>query len=372
MRQSKNTTEELYHHRFTRRYDILRRQGDGSSRISTGRRLRRSRSSRRGDLQEWAIEDPRILGEELLVIASEYQNFEQTRNRLDILALDPTGQLVVAELKRDKADATTDLQAIKYASYCATLTARDIQKDYRQFWNNRNESDLSPEEVGEVFASFLKELEEIEIEFADEGWADFDLNDKPRIVLVAGSFGIEVTAPATWLIEEYGMDITCTRVQAYEHGGSFLLNSQQVLPVPEAEEYMARRREKQEQQQQTDRRRAAIHVLLENGVLIRDDIVDFSEQQKPPEDEWLFEPADTFWQARVTGDTGRSNNAEWLHDGEVYSFTGLAKEVLRQLVDRSPEKALNGYKYWCHPEFDHRSLSDLRNSGETAVDRRVS
>jgi len=71
----------------------------------------------RQDLQEWTIEQPRILGEDLLVITSEYANFEDTRDRLDILALDQAGKLVVVELKRDRADRTTDLQAIKYASY---------------------------------------------------------------------------------------------------------------------------------------------------------------------------------------------------------------------------------------------------------------
>lgn len=30
----------------------------------------------RQDLQEWVITDPRILGEELLIITSEYANFE--------------------------------------------------------------------------------------------------------------------------------------------------------------------------------------------------------------------------------------------------------------------------------------------------------
>ncbi|WP_336364936.1 endonuclease NucS domain-containing protein [Halalkalicoccus salilacus] len=324
----------------------------------------------RQDLQEWVIQEPRILGEELLIIASEYQNFEQTHDRLDVLALDTTGQLVVIELKRDRADDTTDLQAIKYASYCATLTAEDIQRDYRQFWNTRREDDRSPEQVGERFASFLGDSIDADIEITSEGWADFDLDDKPRIILLAGSFGIEITAPVTWLIEEYGMEIACVRIEAYRDDGRILLNSQQVIPVPEAEEYMARRREKQERQQQGERRRAAIHVLLENGVLVPGDIVAFCSGQKPPAEEWQIDPPAEFWQARITGQTGRSNNVEWLHTGEEYSFTGVSKEILHRLVDRPYEKALNGYKYWCHPEFESRTLSDLRNSGESAPERK--
>jgi RecB family endonuclease NucS len=71
----------------------------------------------RDDLEEWIIREPALLEEDLLIISSEYAMFEDTRDRLDILALDPDGKLVVAELKRDRADRTTDLQAIKYASF---------------------------------------------------------------------------------------------------------------------------------------------------------------------------------------------------------------------------------------------------------------
>lgn len=74
----------------------------------------------RQDLEEWVIDEPRILGEELLVITSEFQGFANTSDRLDVLAIDRDGNLVVVELKRDRADKTTDLQAIKYASNCST------------------------------------------------------------------------------------------------------------------------------------------------------------------------------------------------------------------------------------------------------------
>jgi len=62
------------------------------------------------NLQEWIIERPAILGEELLVITSEYAGFQDTLDRLDILAIDTDGKLVVVELKRARADQTTDLQ----------------------------------------------------------------------------------------------------------------------------------------------------------------------------------------------------------------------------------------------------------------------
>jgi len=100
------------------------------------------------------------------VITSEYAGFEDTLDRLDVLALDRVGKLVVIELKRDRADKTTDLQGLKYAGFCSTLTAEDIQELYRKFHDRRNEDDLSPEEVGERFAEFLETDEAATI---DEG-----------------------------------------------------------------------------------------------------------------------------------------------------------------------------------------------------------
>lgn len=322
----------------------------------------------REDLEEWVIEEPRILGEDLLIITSEYANFEDLRERLDIMAIDSEGKLVVIELKRDRADRTTDLQAIKYASYCATLTAEDIQKDYRDFWNEREGNNLSSEDVGEDFVDFLNQGVTDEVPYMDDGWANFELDDKPRILLMAGSFGPEITSPVMWLIEEYNMDITCTRIEAYKHRNRVILNSQQVIPIPEAEEYLTKRREKQEKQKKSSVT-FTLPALLERGVLEEGDIVVFEESKVPDGIDREWNPEDDYWRARVTGMTGQQNNIEWPHDGETYSFTGLTREILYQLVGRDKEKPLNGYAYWTHPDFGGRTLLGLREENVQGEER---
>ena len=321
----------------------------------------------RRDFQEWVIDNPEILGEELLIIQSEYANFEETNDRLDILALDGEGKLVVVELKRDEADDTTDLQAIKYASYCATLTAEEIQKEYRTFWNGRG-NELSPEEVGQHFTAFLDESVDEEIPITEEGWAAFALDDRPRILLAAGSFNIQVTAPVMWLIEEYDLDITCVTMHAYRHEGELLLHSRQFIPIQEAEEYMTQRRAKQEQKSSSERRTRAIEVLLERGVLVPGDTV-IVPVEKRPSDGQDEDRGEDFWTATVTGKRGRSDNFRWLHDDQEYSATGLAKTIIESATGERPNP-LNGYKYLCHPEFDNRTLSDLRNSRVKFPERR--
>lgn len=76
----------------------------------------------REHLQEWIAGKPGVLGEELLIIQKEFNGFQDTKERLDLLALDKNGCLVIIENKLDDSGRDVTWQAIKYASYCASLT----------------------------------------------------------------------------------------------------------------------------------------------------------------------------------------------------------------------------------------------------------
>ena len=59
----------------------------------------------REHLQEWVLANPEILGDDVLVVTSEFDQWfskdGRDPDRLDILGLGADGRLVVAELKRD-------------------------------------------------------------------------------------------------------------------------------------------------------------------------------------------------------------------------------------------------------------------------------
>lgn len=55
----------------------------------------------RQHLQEWIVKTPDVFGEELLIIQKEFDGFEDTRERLDLLALDKQGNVVIIENKLD-------------------------------------------------------------------------------------------------------------------------------------------------------------------------------------------------------------------------------------------------------------------------------
>src|SRR5690554_2283932 len=89
--------------------------------------------SERKHLQEWLAYQPNALGEELLIIQKEFDGFDDTRERLDLLALDKDGNLVIIENKLDDSGRDVVWQALKYASYCASLTKGQIVEIYQQY-----------------------------------------------------------------------------------------------------------------------------------------------------------------------------------------------------------------------------------------------
>src|SRR6266853_3313850 len=81
----------------------------------------------RNNLQEWIAKEPSSLGEELLIIQKEFSGFSDTHERLDLLALDKQGSLVLIENKLDDTGRDVTWQALKYASYCSGLSKENVR-----------------------------------------------------------------------------------------------------------------------------------------------------------------------------------------------------------------------------------------------------
>jgi len=93
----------------------------------------RRRGWRSGPFGGVGIDHPEILGHGVLIITFEFDQWRSAsgaqKNRLDILGLGQDGRLVVAELKRDKAPDTVDMQAIKCAAMASRFT-EDLLAEY--------------------------------------------------------------------------------------------------------------------------------------------------------------------------------------------------------------------------------------------------
>jgi hypothetical protein len=189
----------------------------------------------RYDLQEWILQSPRILGEDLLVITSEFSGFDRTSERLDVLALDKHGVLTVIELKRSAVGTNAELQALRYAAYCSTMSFNDLAELLAQYQSRRTGSSVTPADAERAIRDFVNE-------------PDFTaITDRPRIILGAEEFSAEISATVIWL-RSMGLDISCVRLRPYSVGDNLLLETSVVIPLPEAREYQIRRETKDAEQ----------------------------------------------------------------------------------------------------------------------------
>ena len=179
----------------------------------------------REHLQEWLAHTPEALGEELLVIQKEFDGFSDSRERLDLLALDKEGRLVVIENKLDDSGRDVVWQALKYAAYCSNLTRKDIPEIYQKYLDR---SGLN-EDAEEKLRDFL------EVEDLDE--VVLNPRNEQRLVLIAANFRKEVTAAVLWLLG-HGVRAQCFRVVPYSFGEEVFIDLQQIIPTPEAADFM--------------------------------------------------------------------------------------------------------------------------------------
>lgn len=186
----------------------------------------------RDHLQEWIAKNPDVLGEELLIIQKEFQGFNDTKERLDLLALDKEGGLIIIENKLDDTGTDVVWQGLKYTSYCSTLTNEQIMKIYQEYLESNGGGDAK-----ENILEFL------------ERETDEDLllnsNDQ-RIFFIANNYRKEVTSTVLWLLD-HDIQIRCFKATPYSLGKELFLQIEQIIPLPETAEYMIDAKEKEKE-----------------------------------------------------------------------------------------------------------------------------
>jgi hypothetical protein len=178
------------------------------------------KAKERQDLERWIEGNPDILGVKLLIITSEYDKFDNSDKRLDLLALDEDGTLTIIELKRDAAGTLADLQAIRYAAFCSTMTLEQIIELRSEY--SKNGKEAAEREIREFV-----------------GYSDL-LKQKPRIILAAGGFDDqELTSCVLWL-RQFGVDISCVEITPYrtDESPKLILVPRVIIPLPETEQFM--------------------------------------------------------------------------------------------------------------------------------------
>lgn len=201
----------------------------------------------RDHLQEWLANQPEALGEELLIVQKEFAGFDDTKERLDLLALDKQGCLVIVENKLDDSGRDVVWQSLKYASYCSTLSKTSVADIYQQFLDQTGGGDAKKN-----ICEFLgqEDFEEVAI----------NTGTSQRLILVAALFRKEVTSTVLWLIK-HGVQIECFKATPFQDGDHIFLTFEQIIPLPGAEDLMIGIAEKEKEEQTTERGQARRHTL---------------------------------------------------------------------------------------------------------------
>lgn len=198
--------------------------------------LAKQNLTERGDLQRLLKKNIDVVTPGLRIIAEEFGQWEDSRRRIDLLALDRDANLVVIELKRADS-AHMELQAIRYAAMVAPLTFDQLARIHSDYLES--DEDDARDEI---------------LTFLD--WEDEDSEPSlkgVRIVLVAADFSKELTTAVLWL-NENGLDIRCVRLKLYREAELLLADVQQIIPLKEAEEYVTRVQEKRREERASARR----------------------------------------------------------------------------------------------------------------------
>ncbi len=136
-------------------------------------------------LEEWIKQDISLISGELLVIGQQIET--AYGGFIDLLAIDPVGNLVILELKRDKTPRDIVAQALDYASWV---------------------QDLGHESITNIANHFLKG-KTLEQAFREKFQADLPevLNERHRMYIVASSLDLATERIVTYLSETHDVDI---------------------------------------------------------------------------------------------------------------------------------------------------------------------
>lgn len=184
----------------------------------------------RADLQRLLRANIAVVAPDVLVIAEEFGEWDDSKRRIDLLGVDDKGNLVVIELKRDDDGSHMELQAIRYAAMVSRMTfARAVE-----VYQSHIDKHAPGQDARAKLLEFLRWEEPREEEFA----ADV------RIVLVAAEFKKEITTAALWL-NERDLDIRCVRVMPYANSAETIVDVQQIIPQPDIAERLIQIKQKE-------------------------------------------------------------------------------------------------------------------------------
>lgn len=169
-------------------------------------------------IEDWIVSDPTLLGEYLFLIGRQVL-IPDTKDKLDLLALDPYGNAVIIELKRGHLKDLVDVQSLRYASYISKWQFEDFENQARIFLKK----------IGDPEFNFNSLYEE----FCNNSVGDEipNINQDQRLIIVGSSVREKLGTVALWL-REHSVDISVIEVHAFKQPDGLLIQPTVIVPHP--------------------------------------------------------------------------------------------------------------------------------------------
>lgn len=193
---------------MTRLYSLL---GDALVLVKRGKLANESM------IEGWIARQPDLLGLDLLIIGR--QVVTEFGGRIDLLGIDPEGNLVIVELKRDRTPREIIAQVLDYASWVSGLTTRQVH---------------------EVALDYLKVRLETAFRERFDAALPQTLNETHTMVIVASAFDASSQRIVRYLSETHDIGINTAFFSIFEDDGrtflatDWLLDQSEVIERSEA------------------------------------------------------------------------------------------------------------------------------------------
>ena len=304
--------------------------------------------SERENFQEWICNNPEVFNEELLIIQKEFNGFNETNERLDLLALDKQGNIVVIENKLDDSGKDVVWQVLKYAAYCSTLSKNNIIDIYQEYLDKNSIQEQAAEKLSEFYD--IEDVEELKL----------NIGNTQRLILVAAKFRKEITSAVLWLMN-YKLRIQCFKVTPYKRGSDTYINFDQIIPVKDIEEYVISMAEKsqddiatQEDKKSSDKIRTKFWKEYLDKINTR---IDLYKNVNPAKNHWISGGVGIFGVGLNSGISKKYGRVE------LYISTGNKednKKIFDELLKKKEEIEKEFDKEIIWERLDNRKASRIK------------
>ncbi len=169
-------------------------------------------------IESWVKDNPRLVGINGIIIGQQVSI--ENRGRIDLLAMNKEGDLIIIELKRDRTPRDIIAQVLDYASWVAGQTTRDVHA-LCQKHNGRSLDEM----YRERFSTSPPET----------------LNAAHHMMIVASSMDETTKRIIEYLSEEHGVGINVSFFNIFEKGGQQFLTAETLLEQEEVTERATRK-----------------------------------------------------------------------------------------------------------------------------------